>query len=67
MNGAGDGAAAGVHVGERVLGMMVLLALLNWTGLVRQVCSKIPSYRQEDYVMAGSWPTTPTGPSCSST
>ena len=33
-------------------GMMGLLALLNWTGLARQVRSKILSYRQEDYVMA---------------
>ncbi len=33
-------------------GMMGLLALLNWTGLSRQVRGKILAYRQEDYVMA---------------
>jgi len=33
-------------------GMMALLALLNWTGLARQIRSKVLSYRHEDYVTA---------------
>ncbi len=32
--------------------MLLILALLNWTGLARQIRGKVLSFRQEDYVTA---------------